>query len=415
MNRLKPLFVLIVMFFISIKSVGQNTQASLQSQQASLQNEINNLNTLLSSIKSSKKQSANAIQIVMKKIKVRQQLMSNLKTELQLVDYNIRQNELSNSHVKVELDSLKSAYAKNIVFQYKKRNNLDYLYFLFSSKDFNDALQRLFYMKTYQQYQEAQLKKILSLEKTYKDAIVVLHVTKQQKGNILLKQNQVLQSLSVDQEQQKKFIDDLQKKENEVSQELADKQKQRQKIRNLIANIIKKEARLANNNKKSQDRSNNNTPTNRIYSPFENTTVGKEESIEFEKERGHLLWPVGKGFISLHFGNYIIPATKLKGNSEGIEIIVPNASPIQSIANGIVSFVGDEGDGKIVLVRSGKYFTTYSHLESATVTQGQTVQAGTILGKAAKDNDNEYELFLMITDDKGQPMDPENWLSKTNK
>jgi len=63
-----------------------------------------------------------------------------------------------------------------------------------------------------------------------------------------------------------------------------------------------------------------------------------------------------------------------------------------------------------VIIRHGKYFTTYSNLSSVNVSRGQEVNAGTILGKASSGDNGEGSVMFMVTNDKGTMLDPEKWL-----
>jgi len=125
-----------------------------------------------------------------------------------------------------------------------------------------------------------------------------------------------------------------------------------------------------------------------------------------------LPWPVDAGDVSIHFGRYNVPGTGLSGQSDGIIIAVPIGATVKAIADGEVSSVFDLGGEQAVLVKHGKYFTTYSHLGSASVARFQKVQAGTLLGKAAANDEGEGELLFMVTNEKGQPLNPETWLRR---
>ena len=63
-----------------------------------------------------------------------------------------------------------------------------------------------------------------------------------------------------------------------------------------------------------------------------------------------------------------------------------------------------------VIVRHGKYFTSYSNLSSVSVTKGQQVKTGQVLGKVAEKEDNLGELELGISNDINRNFDPEKWL-----
>jgi murein DD-endopeptidase MepM/ murein hydrolase activator NlpD len=60
------------------------------------------------------------------------------------------------------------------------------------------------------------------------------------------------------------------------------------------------------------------------------------------------------------------------------------------------------------MIRHGKYFTTYSNLSSASVSKGQMVKTGQLLGKLS----DLGQLDFLISDDKAGVFNPELWLRK---
>lgn len=152
------------------------------------------------------------------------------------------------------------------------------------------------------------------------------------------------------------------------------------------------------------------TTDNRPYSALETTEEGREASLLFENNKGSLPWPVDKGNVYIHFGVENIPGTKLNRKSDGIELALPKGTSVKSVANGVVKYTGDINGDLTVFVQHGKYFSTYSHLSSINVNVGQEVRAGTLLGKSGINLDGEGALLLMISNEKGVFLDPENWL-----
>jgi murein DD-endopeptidase MepM/ murein hydrolase activator NlpD len=97
--------------------------------------------------------------------------------------------------------------------------------------------------------------------------------------------------------------------------------------------------------------------------------------------RPHFVWPVigpvSAGFLNaaykLHFG---VPHL-------GMDIVVPQSTPVVSAADGIVFVVRDGGERGYTYIlighRSG-FATLYGHLSVETVVAGQEVSAGQIIG-----------------------------------
>jgi septal ring factor EnvC (AmiA/AmiB activator) len=83
---------------------------------------------------------------------------------------------------------------------------------------------------------------------------------------------------------------------------------------------------------------------------------------------------------------------------------------VKSIADGKVIWANEVDGEQMIIVSHGKYFSGYNHLSSVSVSTGQEVKAGSVLGKSGTSLDGEGVLLLMIMNDKSIPQNPEPWL-----
>jgi murein hydrolase activator len=441
---MKKLVIGLLAFAFSLSVNAQETKEDIQKKQQQLLQEISELNGTLSQIKKNKKQSLGQLSLVQRKISTRQELIRNINKELRRLNDTIYANQIKIYRYKKELDTLKDQYAKSLVFAYKNRSNYDYLNFLFSATSFNDAVKRVAYLKSYRQYRETQVNSILKTEQLLQDQIAMLNSNKTEKNNSLKEQSKQLDVLEDDKKEKDHVVKQLKGQEKDIAAQIRQKEKTRQKLQVALQAVIRREIeaakkkeqeRLAEEKRKQQlaagNNANANTPassdnaaknnggssgvvtpnkTNRVYSPFESTTEETNVSINFENNRGRLPWPADQGFVSTHFGRYQVPGTKLWGDMPGIEISLPMGSNIKAVADGVVSAIFDLGSGQTVVIRHGKYFTTYNNLSSASVSKGQEVKAGKVLGKAAMGTNGDGQIIFMVTNDKNVNLDPESWL-----
>ena len=148
----------------------------------------------------------------------------------------------------------------------------------------------------------------------------------------------------------------------------------------------------------------------RSYNVLESTEKTLTQSLDFEKNRGALPWPVTGGFISGAYGVQSIPGTSLKEVNDGIEITATGGNiTVKSVASGTVSVVISD-ETYAVIVRHGKYFTTYSNLKDVAVRKGDEVKAGTILGHMSGGLSGVSTVFFMVTDSQGNPLNPMTWI-----
>ncbi len=455
---LKKLFILLLLSTTALCVHAQQTKEEITKRQQELQKELADLNNTLTEIKKNKKQSLGQLALVQRKIRAREELVNNINKDLRRIDEDIYHNNLEIYRHKKELDTLKLQYAKSLVFAYKNRSNYDYLNFIFSANTFNDALKRVTYLKSYRQFRETQVDNILKTEELLQKELGNLTSSKNEKSSTLKEQGKQLAVLETDKKEKDQVVQELKGREKDLAAEIKNKEKARQQLQKNLQVVIRreieeekrkeKERQLALAKQQEEERKRKiaeqqkqaaagkpstaeNEPTTknvkpkanepatntvtaprpeRSYSALESTEEGLTQSINFEISQHRLLWPVSTGFVSVHFGSYEIPGTHLKGVSDGIDISLPVGTSVKAVADGSVVSILDLGDASAVIVRHGKYFTTYSHLASVNINKGDPVKAGTLLGKAAQGDDGDGVITFMVMNDRNINLDPERWL-----
>lgn len=462
----KLLTVIILAFCLqAVPAFAQDSKEEIQKKQNQLQREIEQLNKTLSQIKANKKMSLGELALVQRKIDTRQELINNISRDLKRLDNTIFKNAREIYRLQKERDSLKQDYARSIAFAYKNRSNYDYLNFLFSASNFNDAVKRLTYLKSYTSFRQTQVSTIIKTQDQISNQNNQLSSNKKEKNSTLKEQSSQLTVLEQDRREKDNVVAKLKGQEKNIAGEIKTKEKTRQKLNAALQAIIKREiaeakkkaeaeaiakkkaeeakkkadaealakkkaedakkAAAGNNNAGNNGNANSGSatttnpvvetpvvkpaPKEKTYSSLESTEEDRSRSLNFESNRGGLPWPVASGYVSIHFGSYML-TEKLKGYSDGIEIQVPAGTAVKAVADGIVASVFDLGGEQAVVVRHGKYFTTYSHLSSVNVGRNAEVKAGTVLGKAMSNEGGEGQVLFMVTNDKGTNLNPESWL-----
>lgn len=114
-------------------------------------------------------------------------------------------------------------------------------------------------------------------------------------------------------------------------------------------------------------------------------------------------WPV-RGRVVQNFG-----PQQGGGKNDGINIAVPDGTPVKAAENGVVAYAGSElkGYGNLVLIRhDNDYVTAYAHNKDISVKRGDKVTRGQVIGKAGQSgNVAQPQLHFEIR--KGSnPVDP---------
>lgn len=422
------LFVTICILCIGcLPSLAQNSE-ELRKQQAEIQKEINELKQSLESTRKNKKASLGQLALVQKKIKLREQAINNISTQIDMIQGTINQSRNEIGKLKKELDTLKAQYEKSVVYAYKNRSNYDFLNFVFSAASFNDALKRVEYLKTYRNYRQQQAENIRNTQQELQQKIASLESTKKEKDNVLQKQEKEKMVLLDERKEKDEVVSKLKAREKEINKELTAKAKADKKLRDGIAAAVRREmdkaraaaaaaakkeeaaAKVANTNSNKESTTAPAKPV-KAKSVLEATPEGAIVSADFEKNKGRMPWPLDKANIKIHFGSYAVEGTSVKGNNPGLTFETDPGASVKSIFEGEVSAVFDVDGSTTVLVKHGKYFTAYGNLSSASVSKGQKVNAGQTIGRASTNDDGNGEIeFVLMQENKN--LNPEPWIRR---
>ena len=416
-------------------------KAQLEKERQDIQKELNDIRKIYDKVKGEKKQTLGQLSILNRKINLQEQYLNNINKELRNIDDDIYKSNIEIYRLQKQMDTLKTEYARTVVYAYKNRSTYDYLNFIFSSTSFNDAIKRIAYLKSYRMYREKQVKNIIETQALIGKRKHQQLVKKDQKNIALDNQTKQITALADQKKEKNGVISKLKDREKELQKQLADKNKRDRELKNAISSIVKREIDAARKEaEKKANESKKNVTTTTETKPVTNPSTGNTSSstpstglspsskpvsylnfnesdvrlnASFESNRGRLPWPVDNGYVSIRFGLNKIENTLLKFDSPGITISTPSAGlTVKSVFDGEVVAVFNIGDGLVVTVRHGKYFTIYSNLASVSVGKGTAVKTGQSLGKAGKADEGDggqIEFLLMI---ESKNVNPEPWLNR---
>ena len=134
-----------------------------------------------------------------------------------------------------------------------------------------------------------------------------------------------------------------------------------------------------------------------------------ELGASFESNRGRLPYPVDNGYIAIGFGTYTVPGTKITGSQDFITFASPVGTTVKAVFEGEVVSVFDVDGMYAVMLKHGKYFSTYSNLSSASVSNGQSIKVGQSLGRVGANIEGDGQLDFILTKE-SQLLNPQLWL-----
>lgn len=429
------IIICLILFFISIsantfsQTKGQSSQKDLVNKKNKLNDDIKQLNSQLSRTKANKKSQINTIVVINTKIKVREELIGTINSELSLINSRIKKNVAEVNALKASLEKLKSEYAKMIYFAQRNQDSYTKIMFLFSAGDFNQAYLRIKYFQQYATFRKKQANEIVATQIVLTNKLKELEAQRHDKNLLLGNEKEEKTLLDGEKQQQEIVLSELQSQEKELKDELENKRRDAANLQIAIKRLIEAEIKrkleesakiaaqkavkaekLAKNNKtKTKTKTEPKAADVKVVAP-ELTEEAEALGADFSSSRGKLPWPVVKGVICQPYGEYEHPAIRgFMMNNNGVEICANKGTQARAVFEGEVTSIAiSPTGGKLIIIRHGEYLSVYSNLGEVFVKQGDKVaikqNIGTIL-----DEDGKTSMNLQIW--KGQKtMDPSGWL-----
>ena len=395
MNLSRIILLLIVLISSSVSS---QTKQDLENQKKQIQEDIKKIELKLKTNSKQKKLIVSNAEDINYKIKLQQNLINNINSQLNLILREIDRNENRLSDLKQRELILKDELSKMLLSAYKKKSNLNKLMFVFSSTSFQQAYKRIQYFKQYANFQSKTLSKIKINSNDIKNTIVVLDSQKTNKKLLIDENEEIKRDLSVEYSDLNNLIAEVNKNQKRYSAEIKQKQKLTREIDKKIQRLI--EEALAKAKKKD--------------GRFELTEEAKLISKNFNANKGKLPSPVIRGSVVLGFGKQPHPIVKTTTiQSNGVRIRTSSDVEARTIFNGVVySIIKSKNNTHTILIQHGNFFTVYKNLSDIYVKKGDKLKTKDSIGKIATDPLNGQTILSFSIFNNGVPQNPRFWIYK---
>jgi len=402
--------LLLLMLLFSMGGYAQRTKESLEKEIKSLQKEIETANKLLKETSKSKEVTLNQVSLMDKKIKDRQKLINACNEQIKVLDKSINKGENNIKSLNGELKKLSGEYAKMVRFAYKNKSHYDKLEFLFASKGFNQAFQRMRYIQQFADARKTKMNQIANTRQKVSKEVEELRKNKEQQAALLAEQKAQQDALIKEKAELDAQVKQLKKKEGSIQKNIKDKQAQAKKFQKQIDDIIAEEIRKANERAaKDAKKGKNPKPDKMALTPSE-----KLLSTSFSANKGNLPWPVERGVVSSSFGKHASAISdKVTLTNNGIDIVTTENAQARCVFDGVVVSVVKPSASNIgIIIRHGDYFTVYSQLDAVYVNRGDKVKTKQDIGKVHTDrSEGKTELHFELR--KGtETLNPSQWLAR---
>ncbi|MGH2623310.1 MAG: murein hydrolase activator EnvC family protein, partial [Sphingobacterium sp.] len=361
-----------------------------------------------------------------KQLNLREDKIATINSELRLINKNIASNNNIVDKLKAELEKMKQDYEKMILFAFRNKNGYNKMMFIFASKDFNQAFKRVKYL---QQFTDARKVKVAEIEGTKKEIELKLAQLERDKQTqqVLLKEQQAERNtIAKDKAAHASELSQIAKDERSFKGQLTKKQQEKRRLDAAIKAAIAREIAAARKLEEERRRRKAEEEAKKAGTSvaeeekkiekktgsavLNNTPEAAKLSAGFQSNKGRLPWPVSQGNIVRNYGNVTVERG-VRDFYDYIRIRTGDGAAVKAIFEGTVLQVINIGS-YAVIVQHGEYLTVYSNLKSASVSKGQKINTGTVLGAADSDPEVGYS-YMDLSVFRGQThMNPAIWIAR---
>ena len=390
--------LLLCFFLFIVTDLRSQSKKLLEKQKIEIQNEIKVIEQKLSNSSKKKGVIISNAEDLNYKIKLQQNLISNINNQLNLILNEIDDNEIQLSNLKNKELSLKEELAKMLLIGYKKKSNLNKLMFIFSSSSFQQAYKRIQYFKQYANFQSKTLSKIKMTSSEIENVIIVLDSQKINKQFLINENENIKKELSIQYSDLNELIAEVNKDQKKYKNEIKQKQKLSREIDKKIEKLIREA--LAN--------------SKRNEGGFKLSEEAQLISKNFNANKGRLPSPVIRGNVVLGFGKQPHPIVKTATiQSNGVRIRTSSDVEARTIFDGqVYSIIVSKNNSRTVLIQHGNFFTVYKNLSQIYVSKGDKLKTKEVIGKIATDPLNGQTILSFSIFYNGVPQNPRTWIYK---
>ena len=412
MKYFKSFFIIFLLFF-GVQLFAQS-RSELEKRKAQLNKDIEMINNTLQKTSLDKRVTLKQLNALRTQIRLRVEKINTINSEIRLLDGQINENTNQVRSLQSQLGQLKSDYAAMVRFAQKNQGSYSKLMYIFAAKDFNQAYKRMKYLQQFGEYRQKQARYIENTQNTLKNKITQLNKNKLDKDHLLSDQQKEKSTLGIAQNKQIKVVSSLSSQEKRLKQDLAQKQRDAQKLDRAIKQAIQKEIEIARKKAEDADRAaaakakaeGKEAPIARTNntSILNSTPEAAKLSGDFVSNRGRLPWPVTNGIVTEYAG--IQKIGNVTREVTGWTIKTNSGSAVRTIFEGTVTTVIDIVGSTVVIIKHGEYFTAYKNLGSVSVSKGQKLSTKQTIGTADGQAEIEFHIYKS-----SQEQDPKYWLA----
>ncbi|MFB6247512.1 MAG: murein hydrolase activator EnvC [Salinibacter sp.] len=380
-------------------------QEDLRARRTSTQQRLQNLKQQIQQSQSRLKETTAAEEATQEKLKklereiaLREELVSTYQRRLSQLEEERQQLRDTLRSLQGRLEDLRREYRSRVLHAYKY-NRIPDLALILASRSINQMLVRTRYLQRFAQQRQAQRADVQRAAARVRRSRKELKRKEAETKELLSEarlERENLQALKADRQE---VIKTLRARRSALKQTIQQKRAQARQLEEQIRKIAAKADRRTEGQNEARR--------------AERAAVSASLTASFKRSKGTLPWPAS-GAITESFGSRVDPVHGTKTYHPGIMIATPPEAQVRAVFRGTVSGVDFvPGYGTYLVVQHGEYLSVYSNFSSLYVSQGETIEAGQVLGLAGTEGEPRGAgvFFAVFDRSKGTSVDPAQWLS----
>ncbi len=393
---------LLLMCLCLTTGLSGQSKRSLEKQRKNLLQRIDNTSAVLQEKDAEHSSTLKNYELLEQLIVDRKELRENISAELLLTDSIIGNLDVNAAVLNKDIASLKNEYVKLLQKKYIHKLTEQKWIYIISSSSLSEAYKRWIFSGQYENFIKSRKVVLMDYRQELDSMYFFLNKEKSQKELLLESENE--QAILMEKELVKKdsLLAELEMEQVNLKIELIAQRREREKLNQAIESTIFQEI---------DNPTSYTPPVATSYTapapPAKHTNVSVSYSGSFSKNKGKLEWPIDNGFISSRYGKQKHPTLKdIEIVNNGIDIMGGSGSQVYALFEGtVVSARSISGQGYMVIVKHGDYYTVYSRLDNMYVSKGQQLESRALIG------DVNNTLHLEVWKGK-KKQNPQSWLRK---
>ncbi len=381
-----------------------------------IRNEISQLESDLSKKSEKEKESFDALENYNKQVFLLNKVINKFRNEEAVIQKGIEILEKKIISTKEEIDLLMHNYAVYVVALYKKGVYLE-IENVINAESLRQALVRIQYLHKFSERRKDDLEEFKVKKQELFTAKTKLEFEKRKKKFLVAEKESDEKRLKIKLEEGNKILALIKKDKDELIKIIDVKKQSHEKIKSLVAKLVKEAERKEKLRKKALLASNEGIINESTLN--EESITSWEYSLDtynfssFTELKGNMIWPLHNGKIIKRFGQSKNLDLNTVTVNYGVDISAANDPNVLCVADGIISAIDWlPGYGSIIIVTHKEdYRTVYSHLSEIYVSEGDKLTTGKVIAKIGDSLDGKVLHFEIWNSRENQ--NPEVWL--TNK